>query len=64
VTPGLWLQPRHATHEAFEKDYAKLEVNGLDVACPGCKGVVRLARRAPNGRLAGWCKKCNRGVTA
>jgi hypothetical protein len=63
VTPGQWLQPRHGSHEAFEKDYPKIEPNG-DVACPGCKSAVKLLRRAPNGKLGGWCKNCNRGVGA
>jgi hypothetical protein len=64
LKPGQWLQPRHASHEAFEKDFPKLEQTGLDAACPGCKNVVRLARRSPNGKIGGWCKNCNRGVGA
>jgi hypothetical protein len=64
MTPGKWLQPRHATHEAFEKDFPKLELTGMDVICPGCKGVVRLSRRSPSGKPAGWCKTCNRGAAA
>jgi len=64
VTPGTWLQPRHGSKEAFEKDFPKVEVSGLDVACPGCKGAVKVIRRAPNGKLGGWCRNCNRGVGA
>ena len=64
MTPGAWLQPRHGSHEAFEKDFPKLEPNGMDVSCPGCRGVVHLVRRSPNGKLGGWCKNCNRGVAA
>ena len=62
MTPGTWLQPRHATHDAFEKDFPKIETRGMDVTCPGCKNAVMLVRRAPNGKLGGWCKRCNRGV--
>ena len=61
---GQWLQPRHPSHEVFEKDYPKLEPSGLDVACPGCKGSVKLNRRSPIGKLGGWCKSCNRGVSS
>ena len=64
MKPGQWLQPRHGSHEAFEKDYPKLEASGGDVACPGCKIAVKLLRRAANGKLGGWCKNCNRGVGA
>ena len=64
MKPGTWLQPRHGSHEAFVKDYPKLEANGMDVSCPGCKSSVKLIRRAPNAKLGGWCKSCNRGVGA
>ena len=64
MTPGQWLQPRHGSHEAFEKDFPKLEPNGMDVSCPACKSAVRLLRRSPAGKLGGWCKSCNRGVSA
>jgi hypothetical protein len=64
LNQGTWLQPRHGSKEAFEKDYPKIEQSGLDVACPGCKGAVKVIRRAPNGKLGGWCKNCNRGVGA
>jgi hypothetical protein len=64
VTQGAWLQPRHGSKEVFEKDFPKLDANGMDVTCPGCKSVVRLLRRSPNGKLGGWCKSCNRGVGA
>ncbi len=64
MKPGQWLQPRLGSHEAFEKDFPKLEPNGMDVVCPGCKSVVRLVRKAAAGKLGGWCKNCNRGVGA
>jgi hypothetical protein len=60
---GQWLQPRHATREVFEKDFPTLE-GGMDALCPGCKGLVKLSRRSPAGKLGGWCKPCNRGVGA
>ncbi len=59
---GQWLQPRHGSHEAFEKDFPALAPAPSDVTCPGCKSVVRLTRRNPNGKHGGWCKRCNRGV--
>ena len=64
MKPGQWLQPRHPSYDVFLKDFPKLELSGLDVACPGCKGSVKLVRRSPNAKLAGWCKSCNRGVSA
>ena len=48
----------------LEKDFPKIELSGLDVLCPGCKGTVKVIRRAPNGKSGGWCKTCNRGVGA
>ncbi len=62
--PGQWLQPRHPSKDVFEKDFPTLEPRGLDVACPGCKATVRLGRKSPQGKLGGWCLKCNRGVCA
>lgn len=62
MKPGQWLQPRHGSHEAFEKDYPKIEATGVEVACPGCKETVVLTRRAPTGKIGGWCKRCNRGA--
>jgi hypothetical protein len=64
VKPGQWLQPRHGSHDAFDKDFPKIEQSGLDVSCPGCKGSVKIIRRSPPGKLGGWCKSCNRGVSA
>jgi hypothetical protein len=64
VNVGQWLQPRHASYDVFVKDYPKLEQSGLDVLCPGCRTTTLLIRRSPNGKLGGWCKKCNRGVGA
>ena len=62
MTQGQWLQPRHGSHEAFAKDYPKIEVTATELACPGCRDSVRLTRRSPLGKLGGWCKSCNRGV--
>ncbi|MEK7858987.1 MAG: hypothetical protein AAB320_07575 [Elusimicrobiota bacterium] len=59
---GKWLQPRHASEEVFERDFPQGELTGLDVYCPGCKGYTKLSRKNPMGRIAGWCKKCSRGV--
>jgi hypothetical protein len=60
---GKWLQPRHATQEAFGNDYPVLDPSGgLDVKCPGCNGYLKLNRKNPAGRSGGWCKNCNRGV--
>lgn len=64
IHPGQWLQPRHGSKEVFDKDFPALEASGMDVTCPGCKEIVKLARKAPTGKLGGWCKKCNRGVGA
>ncbi|OGR85159.1 MAG: hypothetical protein A3J74_01775 [Elusimicrobia bacterium RIFCSPHIGHO2_02_FULL_57_9] len=60
---GQWLQPRHASVEVFEKDYPQVDFSGLDLYCPGCKVPLKLSRRSAAGRLAGWCKKCNRAVS-
>ncbi|MEK7382416.1 MAG: hypothetical protein AAB262_03930 [Elusimicrobiota bacterium] len=62
MKPGQWLQPRHGSHEAFEKDYPKIEATGVKVICPGCRETVILTRRAPTGKIGGWCKRCNRGT--
>jgi hypothetical protein len=59
---GQWLQPRHSDSAAFEKDFPQLDATGLDVYCPGCKGYLRLNRKNPSGRIAGWCKRCQRAV--
>lgn len=61
--PGTWLQPRHMTAEAFEKDFPIPHPAGLDVYCPGCKGYMRLNRKSTSGRMAGWCRQCQRGVS-
>ena len=60
---GKWLQPRHADAAAFEKDFPQVDPAGLDVYCPGCRAPVKLARKGPAGRIGGWCRKCNRGVS-
>ena len=62
MTQGRWLEPRHAAQEAFEKDFPKIETSALDAVCPGCKNSIKLTRRAPNGKIGGWCKRCNRGI--
>lgn len=59
---GKWLQPRHARLEVFEKDFPQVEFSGLDVYCPGCRNPLKLSRRNPMGRIAGWCRRCDRGV--
>jgi len=59
---GKWLAPRYTSKEIFEKDYAKLDLSGLDVKCPGCKNLVTLNRKNNSARSAGWCKCCNRAV--
>lgn len=61
---GRWLSPRHPERSVFERDFPKVQLNPLDVACPGCKGVVKLGRVGLGGRLAGWCQPCSRGVTS
>lgn len=60
---GQWLQPRHASQQSFEKDFPIPHPGGLDVYCPGCKGYLRLDRRSVNGRMAGWCRPCQRGIS-
>ncbi|MFA5140309.1 MAG: hypothetical protein WC728_13845 [Elusimicrobiota bacterium] len=59
---GKWLTPRHPNREVFEKDYPKIDMDALEVYCPGCKAVVRLGRKSLGGRIGGWCVKCNRAV--
>lgn len=60
---GKWLEPRYTSKEIFEKDYAKLDLSGSEVKCPGCKGCAPLNRKNAASRRAGWCKACNRAVT-
>ena len=60
--PGQWLQPRHGSKEAFDKDFPTIDTGGLTVSCPGCKETVTLTRKSAQGKVGGWCKKCNRGV--
>ena len=59
---GKWLAPRYTNKEIFEKDYAKLDLSGMDVKCPGCKDAVSLTRKNNSSRTGGWCKRCNRAV--
>ena len=61
---GKWLSPRYPSKEVFERDYPKLDMNGLDVYCPGCKAVLKLTRRSLASRVGGWCQACSRSVTA
>ena len=61
---GRWLSARHPDRAVFERDFPKVQMNGADVVCPGCKAVVTLGRIGLGDRLAGWCSACSRGVTA
>lgn len=60
---GKWLEPRYTSKEIFEKDYSQLDLSGIEVKCPGCKGSVTINRKNAASRRAGWCKVCNRAVT-
>ncbi|MFH1724463.1 MAG: hypothetical protein ABII00_07565 [Elusimicrobiota bacterium] len=59
---GKWLMPRHPSRDVFEKDFRKIDLNPLEVYCPGCRSVVRIGRSMPNGKVGGWCSRCDRGV--
>jgi len=59
---GRWLEPRYTSREVLEKDFAGIDFNALQVLCPGCKAPVRLSRKHPAGRIAGWCERCARAV--
>ena len=61
---GKWLLPRYTDRGVFDKDFPGIDLNGLDVYCPGCRHVVRLARKSPNSKLGAWCKDCSRAITA
>jgi len=61
---GKWLEPRYTDRSIFEKDFPGIDMNGLEIYCPGCRSVVRLARKSPMGKIAGWCRKCNRAIKA
>ena len=61
---GRWLVPRYTDRGVFEKDYPGLDINGLDVYCPGCRRVVRLSRKSPTLKIGGWCASCTRPVSA
>lgn len=62
---GTWLAPRYTERGVFEKDFPTIDMNGLDVYCPGCKAIVRLGRKsAHTNKIGGWCVKCNRAVAA
>lgn len=61
---GRWLEPRYTDRGIFEKDFAAIDLHGLDVYCPGCRRVIRLARKSPNAKIGAWCKSCNRAVTS
>ncbi len=64
MTNGKWASPRHPNITVFEKDFPNIDLGGLHVYCPGCRVPVKIARKAASGRIAGWCQKCNRGVTS
>ena len=59
-----WLEPRYTERNIYEKDFPIIDLNGLEVYCPGCNTLVRLARKSPLGKVAGWCKQCNRAITS
>jgi hypothetical protein len=62
---GTWLMPRYTDRSVFEKDFGLVDMNAMDVYCPGCKAIVRLGRKsAHTGKIGGWCVKCNRPVAA
>ena len=61
---GRWLVPRYTDRGVFEKDYSVIDVNGLELYCPGCRKVVRLTRKSRSGKIGGWCATCNRPVAA
>ncbi|OIO10547.1 MAG: hypothetical protein AUJ52_03990 [Elusimicrobia bacterium CG1_02_63_36] len=61
---GKWLQPRYPNKGIFEKDYPQIDIKALSVKCPGCSGEIKLLRKAANGRIGGWCGKCDRGVVS
>lgn len=61
---GRWLTPRYTDRTVFEKDFPGIDVNGLEVYCPGCRRVVALSRKSPGMKIAGWCRRCDRPVSA
>ncbi|PCI37205.1 MAG: hypothetical protein COB53_07235 [Elusimicrobia bacterium] len=61
---GNWLQPRYPNKSIFEKDYPNIDTSAMGVRCPGCAADVRLNRKTVNGRIGGWCNKCDRAVAA
>jgi hypothetical protein len=61
---GKWLQPRYPGKDIFEKDYPQIDISALTVRCPGCAADVKLSRKGANGRIGGWCSKCDRGVAS
>ncbi|MEF3279583.1 MAG: hypothetical protein K6357_01255 [Elusimicrobiota bacterium] len=63
MNKGKWLEPRYPSKEVFEKDFPKLDINGISVSCPGCMAQISLNRKSVTNKSAGWCKKCNRAVT-
>lgn len=62
MKPGKWLEPRYTDRAVYEKDFPTIDMNGLQVYCPGCKSVLRLGRKSPSGKIGGWCAKCVRAV--
>lgn len=61
---GRWLTPRYTDRSVFEKDFPSVDMNALEVYCPGCRAVVALARKSPAGKISGWCKNCNRPISS
>ena len=61
---GKWLAPRYTDRGVFEKDFPGIDIHGLELYCPGCRYVVRLARKSPMMKIAGWCARCQRPVTS
>ena len=60
---GNWLAPRYPNKGVFEKDFPQIDLSPIEVYCPACKSIVRLARKGRGGRIGGWCAKCLRAVS-
>lgn len=59
------MEPRYVERAIFEKDFPTIELNALEVYCPACKAVIRLARRSGHtGKIGGWCLRCSRAVAS
>ncbi len=63
MNTGRWMEPRYVDRSIFEKDFASIHLDALEVYCPGCKAIVRLARQSSHtSKIGGWCAKCSRAV--